>query len=454
MPRGMQDKGDESAALDKKIAGDDKMRSRALNFINHIAVFAIFSGALSFGNFYFMELRASYLIMFITFILIVPFLGEIYFNRTFLLIFCALSLFSIFNIFIGRDSVALFSKQVVGILLNAFFFYLLIRVNDCDTKRLFRVYLNIAFVVALIGVIQEVSYFLRFEPGYDFHGWLPKWGIVDSIRGNFLRVNSILPEPSFFCIVMMPAFFASMASLSHNGVKLVSGWKSVIVVISVFLAFSSTGYAGFLCAAILLLVNHYRKRYVAAYALLICLLFYMVYNNIYEVRVRIDDSVNVLRGRITLADANPSTNSLFANALVAYNSFKANPAFGSGLGSHKVSYEKYIGDIRGDNSEYVDMINREDAASLFLRLASETGLLGILLFFIFIFKFYISRKRDPTGYLWIISNAVLAMFLLKLLRMGHYFVDGLFFFLWVYYFAKMELKKGAEEPCQALVKRI
>jgi len=429
------------------------MRSRALDLINYVAVFAIFCGGLSFSDAYFMELRASYLIMFVAFILIVPFLGEIYFNRTFLLIFFALSFFSVFNIFIGRDSAALFSKQFIGILLNAFFFYLLIRVNDCDTKRLFRVYLNIAFVVALIGVVQEASYLLRFEPGYDFHGWLPKWGIVNSIRGNFLRVNSILPEPSFFCIVMMPAFFTSMASLSHNGVKLMSGWKSAIIVISVFLAFSATGYVGFLCATFLLLVNHYRKHHVAAYAILICLLFYMVYNNVYEVRVRIDDSADVLRGRTTLANANPSTNSLFANALVAYNSFKANPAFGSGLGSHKVSYEKYIGDIRGDDSEYVDMINREDAASLFLRLVSETGLLGVLLFFIFIFKFYISRKRDPTGYLWIISNAALVMFLLKLLRMGHYFVDGLFFFLWIYYFAKMELKKGAEEPCPAALKR-
>ena len=80
-------------------------------------------------------------------------------------------------------------------------------------------------------------------------------------------------------------------------------------------------------------------------------------------------------------------------------------------------------------------LNVDDANSLFLRLLSETGLFGIIVFFYFLFKSHLLKKRDKSKYLWIISNAILALFLIKLIRSGHYFVNGFFFFFWLYYFS-------------------
>ena len=142
----------------------------------------------------------------------------------------------------------------------------------------------------------------------------------------------------------------------------------------------------------------------------------------------------MLTGKANLTTVNLSTFALFSNSLVAYNSFRDNPIFGSGLGSHKLSYHKYIGDIV-DVNKISTFLNVDDANSLFLRLLSETGLFGIIIFFYFIFKFHLSKKRDESNYLWIINNAILVMFLIRLIRIGHYFIYGFFFFFWLYYFA-------------------
>lgn len=69
-----------------------------------------------------------------------------------------------------------------------------------------------------------------------------------------------------------------------------------------------------------------------------------------------------------------------------------------------------------------------------------------------VFKFHVLKKNDRNGYLWLMSNAILTMFLIRLLRCGHYFKGGFFFFFWLYYFAgrsnalaKVEFKKGINE---------
>jgi O-antigen ligase len=177
--------------------------------------------------------------------------------------------------------------------------------------------------------------------------------------------------------------------------------------------------------------------YIIVAGLLVLAAAYYIDNNVYAVKWKISDSIEYLTGKRELDKVNLSTYATFSNSLVAYYSFRDNPIFGHGLGSHEISYFRYV-----INEKIVPLcgqgspLNYNDAASLFSRLISETGLFGILAFFVFVFKFSIPKSRDRTGYLWIISGAALTMFFSKLLRMGHYFADGFFFFLWLYYFSK------------------
>lgn len=338
---------------------------------------------------------------------------------------------------------SLFLKQLLGIFSNAFIFYLLMKINHYDIKGLFKIYLRLAFIVALIGIIQEVSYVFKFKPGYDFRGILPVWDISLVNDLNLIRVSSILPEAFFFCIVMVPAFFVSIISFLKNSFQFQSKFNSVVIIVSFFLTFSVIGYFGAFFAVILLLYNNRKIRYIVVCAVIILGLAHFSYNKVGIMKIKIDNLFGVIEGREKLEYANISVYAFFSNALVAYNSFKDNPFFGHGLGSHPESYAKYV--LREKlipASAEIDAGNicKGDAGSLFIRLLSETGLFGILIFFGFIVIYYLPKWKDQTGYLWIINNAALSLFFLKILRGGNYFVDGFFFFFWLYYFSKIKIR--------------
>jgi O-antigen ligase len=127
---------------------------------------------------------------------------------------------------------------------------------------------------------------------------------------------------------------------------------------------------------------------------------------------------------------------LFSNALVTKKSLKLSPLIGTGLGSHEISYARFIPEIK--RKEGTHLVNVQDAASLFLRLLSETGVLGLGLFLFFLLRFYLRKgDRYPVD-LWVVNNSIFLYFIIRLLRVGHYFTDGFFLFFWMYYFSRIK----------------
>ncbi len=415
------------------------MRTVSRRVINYIAVFIVFSDALAFRDILpFMEVRGSYFLMALVLVLFIPLLRGVYFNKTFLFLFGAVIVFSLYNIYVAKDTFSLLAKQVIGIFSSSLIFYLLMKVNSYDVKRLFKVYLNLAFLVGLIGLFQELSYLLGFRAGYDFSYIFPSWRLHLSQAG-FLKINSIMSEPSAFCYVMIPAFFAAITSFSKSNFKFLNKGRSLVIILSVVLSFSLVGYMGMFFSFMLLFFNYAKTRYLVVGTVLISILLFSAYDNIADLKIRVDDSINALTGKTELEETNLSTFTLFSNALVAWESFKDNPVFGSGLGSHSISHDRYMGkvvDVDAVMANYkYTFLNKGDASSLFLRLLSETGLLGLFFIFCFVFRFWILKKNDKSGFLWVVSNAILAVFLIRAIRGGHYFVGGTFFFMWLYYFA-------------------
>jgi len=424
-----------------------KLKLSIRTIANYIAVFVVFSNALSlYTTGAILEVRIAYFLMLFLLLLTLPFIRDVKFNRSFLVVLSVLSVCSVYNIYIGNNAFVQFLKQLFGISTSAVFFYLLISFNNYDTKRLFKVYLRIAYVVALIGIFQEISYLLRFKPGYDFSFILPNWKVEMNTQGTLLRINSILPEPAHFCGALMVAFFVSLTSFTKYDTKLLNRWKSGIIVVAMILSFSSVGYIGALLSIMILSFDYGKMRYFVISLAAVAALSLAMYVYVPEVATRAGSVMSVVTGEANAEDADLSSFALMSNALVVYKSLQNNFIIGTGLGSHELNYEKYI-------SSVIDLTNRpslnkEDAGSLFLRLLSETGVFGLLLFFVFIIKFYLKRRDDPSKFYWIMNNAILCMFLIKLLRYGHYFADGFFFFLWLYYFSKcqsVEVETASEE---------
>ncbi len=407
-----------------------------INLFNYLIIFNIFGGGFVLFSSPF-DLYLGYIFIILFLFVYLTFYMDIYVNRAFIFILMLLTFFSLINVYLGNDSLALLLKQFVGISISGIGYYLLFKVNKYDCDKLFKIYLKIAFIVAIIGIIQQISYLADFKYGYDYSYFISNFKVVETGGLGLLRVNSILPEPAHFAASMMPATFIAILNIFKNENFYISKWKSLIIISSVLLSFSVVAYIGVIIALMLIIYNYKRFKYLALGVILISAFMLFTYIYVPDVKMRVDDSISALRGEVTLEEVNLSTFALLSNALVAYNSFINNPIFGSGLGSHAISYDKYIGTIVDINKLGFVAVNRQDANSLFLRLISETGLLGIIIVSYFILKFYIPRRKD--NHLWIISNSILCLFFLTLLRQGHYFYNGLFFFVWGYYFVYKNL---------------
>jgi O-antigen ligase len=135
--------------------------------------------------------------------------------------------------------------------------------------------------------------------------------------------------------------------------------------------------------------------------------------------------------------SNSSTFALYSNFIIARDSFLENPLFGSGLGSHPLIYEstflKYFPPnyLKGYGAQ-----NQQDANSRFLRLLSETGLMGTVLFLLFVIIFFAPKSaiRSSAGKeIAAINYAIFIYILLGLIRNGNYINVGFFFFFFMYY---------------------
>lgn len=418
------------------------MKFSVISLINYLAAFVVFSDVFSNGAvFSDFSLRGSYFILPIVSILCIYFSGKFYYNKTFIIIFGLIIFFSIYNISVGKTNMGFLSKSVIGILLSSLVFYTVFRLNNGDVKKLFVVYLNFAFIIGLIGLMQEMNNI--------FHV-LPRFGkTLPLAELPLYRVTSIFSEPQHFCEAMTPAFFVSLVSILQKS-PMFGKWKSFVIIISFLLSFSAVGYIGVFFSIFLIIVNYGKVKQILIGALLVPLLMFFVYSNVVEIKKRVDGTISVIGGSSELLETNLSTFSLLTNWQIARQSFHDNPFFGGGLGSHTISYYKYINAIIGDDINEVGqrgymVLNVEDAGSLFNRLLSETGLFGLFAFILFLYKGYLLRVNDRSNYLWIINNAVLVFFFIKLLRGGHYFLFGTFLFFWAYYFSKLQsviLKRG------------
>jgi len=419
------------------------MSSILLKIVNYLAIFGIFSGALTYDLRSFAELRIIYVTLPTVILILLFSTKRLVINKKFLFYFLALFLFSLYNVFMGNNTMLLLFKQTIGILLVSTAFYLVIKANSYDIIKLFKIYLVFAFVVALIGILQQIGFILGIHWLYDYRPLFVNsnaWNFATAFNGHFIRINSILHEPSTFCLVLMPAFFAAISSLFlKKEFSFYNRFQCCVIILSLLSSFSATGYLGMLLAILIFFKDFIRRTKWRVIILSSLVLFFVIFFTVIpELKMRVADTVNIINGGKKFDCVNSSTYALGSNFIITYKSFREHPFIGSGLGSYKVVYDKHIGSIFAKMQKRKYVLNDKDANSLFLRLSAETGIFGILIFFGFLFKLYLKRRDDANNYLWIINNASLIYFFLKLLRSGHYFIEGFFFFFWVYYFSKIK----------------
>jgi len=343
----------------------------------------------------------------------------------------------IFQVFIGNNEWFLFFKIFFGVLLSTIFYHYVMQYYEMDTKKMFSMYLKWAYWSAIIGIIQYLSYKFHFSPGYNYSWLFNKWGVISGGEGE-IRITSIYMEPSQLGIMLSPAAFVAIVNIIQKKKYEYKNYQNYIILIPIYLSKSSTGYIGIFFAVVIIGLNLGYISYLFLFIAVGILAGVGLYNSVDEFKGRVDASINLwVNQDFKIKNVNTSSFVQYNNAQVSYENFKRHPFFGTGIGSHPVAYEKYsltrTGIVQFKGTDF----NNTDANSLFLRLVSETGLMGLLFFFIIVVRCFVGNPGTGDTH-WIVSGAILVLILLYLLRQGNYFLNGFPFFLWLYYYNKLQ----------------
>jgi hypothetical protein len=362
---------------------------------------ALFSSALYFvlGG---ISVQFFYFLMIFNLVLML-YLGRVWIPLGLLVLVAFLLASGALGIARASDTVPLFSKELAGISVSALYFCCFVQLTDYDINECFRKYAHTAYYVAIVGLILFPIQFI----------WL-----------DLPRLQSVLTEPAMFAITCLPAlyYFADQWQRYRR-----DGSKLLVLALAFALAGSSVGFLGILFGVCI-----FGRRYKRG-AVLIPAVVVLIGMGIYalspDFRMRLDDTAKSGQ-TFDVSAANLSTLALVSNAYVTLQSVRDHPLFGTGVGSHRLSHEKFISALPGVEQWETPALEiaASDANSLFLRTLSECGIVGILLVFWFIWHY---RARDGQG-LESVSQAIWIYFFVKLLRGGAYFSPEQFFFIVLY----------------------
>ena len=311
------------------------------------------------------------------------------------------------GILLGTDTIMLAAKEVLGISVSMLYAYYFFRMIGNDIERAFTTYSTIAFWFAVIA--------------------LPVWVASCIYSREFIRLRGLAAEPTAFCILVLPAYYWYAYRYFTFRVQ---GARVAVFTLAMILADSTNGFIGTILGATLLLSGRRNLKYLFAVPVVVGAITTLVYISSPDVRLRVDDTLRAVV-RQDVVGSNFSTYAIMSNVFVARQVLKESPFLGNGLGSHPLSHERFLAEIPGVarfvRAGFADL-NAPEAASLAIRTLSELGVLGFSGELIFVFYFHVGGKGSRAA----ISNAILVVFFLKLLRGGHYFPADQFFFIFIY----------------------
>ncbi len=346
------------------------------------------------------------------------------------------------------------TKQLVGLLFTSVAYYTFLAYNNFEVRRIFKMYVFLAFLVALEGLLEEV---LNLS-GIHINA---KMRLTSA---GFYRIFGVMGEPYFLAAALIPAmYFAFYKTTIFE--KILSNYKNITILFAIVICFIFTfSSASFLGIGAIFFFWLYNKKYLSFTSWKIILLpFFVIALGIGFVNVQKSWNEFNIKYTQTISAFSNNTNSkketnalnsssfaLYSNFVIAKHSLEEWPITGTGIGTHEANYRKYFG-MFFDKDFIIryGTFNMADANSLFIRLMSETGILGLSLFFFFMFRFLLLKKGydhpDLRDYL-LINQGIFILFIIRLIRTGNYFGNGFFLFFFIYFLTyKIVSKRIAEK---------
>jgi O-antigen ligase len=334
-------------------------------------------------------------------------------HRNHLIAIAVLSGFSILGM---RNSSTPFNavlSQVAGITVMSIYYFSALTTLDVSPSKWMELYIRAAFYLALLGLLL--------------------WPLAPIIHLQDPRLKSIYVEPSFFIYMTLPALGYCLNTYIADRRY---GWELLIFCACYVFADSSLGFIGLLLALAFAFAPHFRGWQIILTTVLLAGLIAGLYFASANFQLRVRDTVTAVASQ-DLTGTNDSTWALLSNLYVVGRTVVAHPITGVGIGGYRYVYDDYISDLTGLDLSDMPELNKDDANSLFLRVAAELGLPGLVV----LFSFIVVCSRVRGSPYREVRNAFMPYLLVRMGRYGGYFSPELYFFCGLYLFNYMQYRK-------------
>ncbi len=318
-----------------------------------------------------------------------------------LIFFLAAAVFSTFlNLLLfGYDSLF----RSIGVIISLLVFFLTVYIvsyhcNNIEaSKLLWNDFVRVANIITALILIEFLIYNLL-KTNYIFilfksiHLYLPYPSMPFEDQIVHSRFRGILNEPGDVGNFIFPIFAAKLTFFKPDKLLI----KNFTTLSFYFLAMLlSASFVVIICIFILCLILVFRKSilfnqitnkmFIYCFSFLIIIfmapmligsLLLLISQFLHpQIQSRISDIVMFLQFQNYGNNTNMSVQSILNSYNAMLISLQQNPLFGVGLGNFSQSYEKFVVS-RG----LITRINQFDGYSMAIRLASETGIIGLFLF--------------------------------------------------------------------------
>ena len=378
-------------------------------YIIYSSVFALFTEACYFH--FVIDVKLYYVILIFNFLLLAK-TKKITIHKNLIIILGFFTIHGVVSYLLLLNPIQSLIAQLLGISLSSIYYQNLIKYFS--VKKLFEVYLDFSFYIAIIAIPMFYLNINVFSVG---------------------RLNGILAEPAHYAAIMLPAIYSFLRKKKYV--------RLLVVLLTVILSKSSIGFIGL---ALIIIIPLVKVKVFLKYSwIVILLLSFSIYylstvwdkptdgSGVSSLVIRLKETEKSL-GAIFSGKFEKNTNlssyAFLSNAFIT-KEILLNKPLGTGLGSYRHEYDKYYSKMKPPAyliRMNLSKINKTDANSLFFRMVSDFGIFAFLLIAYFIYRSFKLFKNEKR----IAQQSIFFYLTLKLIREGHYFPPEFYFFLLIF----------------------
>jgi O-antigen ligase len=268
----------------------------------------------------------------------------------------------------------------------------LILVQVSIHEHVFKTALWVLVLTAMLIAVPSVYQSVTGDYGDTFYG-LAKAPVHEITAGNdSQRISGMVDDPNFYGMIMLsvlPTAAYRMLCEKNGLLKTLGGVATFLILLVVFFTYSRGAFLGLMIVGGLIV---YERKFDPIRVTFLALVLFMTLSPILPPQVwdRLETLTQAIPGMGgAKAQSEVSFRGRTSEMLVAVQMFYDHPLFGVGRGNYKENYQTYSGRLGLDNRT-----EERQAHSLYLEMAAEQGVVGLLAFALMLYFIFYELWRS------------------------------------------------------------